>query len=99
MNNTWQAGSPMGNLRLVGIPRRGTLNTTVWYSQYHGVVLPVPRLGTRRTKPRRKSGTAHGGKQILVRSNSVQSLKHLVMSGLYCHIINEIAIAILEQFA
>ena len=37
-------------------------NTTAWYSQYHGVVLPVPRLGTRRTKPRRKSGTARGGR-------------------------------------
>ena len=82
-------------------------NTTAWYSLYHGVVLSIPRCGTACTTPWYSPYQtaakiwygAWGGKKNLVRSNSVQSFKHLVMSGLYCHIINEIAIAILEQFA
>ena len=76
---------------VLSIPRCGTLNTTVWYCLYHALVLAVPNRGEKLVR-------RVGGK-ILVRSNSVQSFKHLVMSGLYCHIINEIAIAILEQFA
>ena len=33
------------------VPRRGTINTTAWYYQYHGLVLLVPRLGTIVTTP------------------------------------------------
>ena len=70
-------------------------NTTAWYSLYHGVVLSIPRCGTACTTPWYSSYQtavkiwygAWGGEKILVRSNSVQSFKHLVMSGLYCHII------------
>lgn len=31
---------------VLAVPRRGTDNTTVWYSQYHGVVQTVPRRGS-----------------------------------------------------
>ena len=65
---------------VLSIPRCGTLNTTVWYCLYHALVLVVPNRGENLVR-------RVGGKKILVRSNSVQSFKHLVMSGLYCHII------------
>ena len=31
---------------MMRIPRRGTVNTTAWYCEYHGVVLRIPRCGT-----------------------------------------------------
>lgn len=38
---------------MMRIPRRGTVNTTVWYCEYHGVVLRVPTRGVFFGTPRR----------------------------------------------
>ena len=37
------------NEKFITLPQCDTDSTTVWYSQYHGVVLSIPRCGTPNT--------------------------------------------------